>query len=1470
MSLDEFFKKPVILPGTASQRLRRQTIQPSTETVDKEPCGSGGDYALKYIQQEEKLYGRNLDAPQTSNNQHGALSEIDTLTHQTAFTSLEEDDEKLYCRYPCKRRKQNETLPIFREKDKILKSINNRKVVIIKGATGCGKTTQVPQFILNAARDIKQFCNIIVTQPRRIAAISVAKRVADELSVPVGSLVGYQVGLDRKVSEDTRLLYCTTGVLLQKLINQKSMQGFTHVILDEIHERDQDMDFLLLVVRKLLNTNSRDVKVILMSATIDTRIFSEYFFTLVKGDKYPAFPIDISEKRKYSVILSYLDGILNGVPEAHGITLDLENPEIVKKGYLTAVRLIQLFDSLDDAENKSKGSEPNARGSVLVFLPGLHEIEEMESILRSKEKDNYIGQRKQFMWKIIPLHSTITHEEQKSVFLPVQTGYRKIILSTNIAESSITVQDVVYVIDFCLTKTMVTDPITNFCHLKLEWASKNSLEQRAGRVGRVSDGRVYRLITEDFYNDLEQETTPEMLRCPLDRLVLQSKVLDMGKPKAILGLALDRPRLENIKQTILCLKEVGALLLTANRKFSKHDGDLTKMGSVLATLPLDVRSAKLIFIGNLFGVLEDCVIMACSLSVKSVFCQPFREYLKSYNMKLNWADSSCSDCIAFCNAYKLWRKKTTEGAFSRDRNNLFQWARDHFVELRSLKEIAILEKEIQQRLKNCGITRRTQEQHWENKAKKALFIKLAISAAFFPNYFFRGSQGGQVDEKDAVVVLGGHDPFSTVYLQGMPSDQPSVLYKQAIQQKFSQCSNRVNVLVDNSAKVFIQFGRSEEKSFDPRYRLQIPGKISLAVYRAVKMRQQPDFKFRIPVMNPLDANKRYQSYQERCETINTDDRETKCPHKFIPWPWNKDGEDVSELIEVNVSHVETPHHFWIQSKHPNVGTLLLHIVHNLNEPDALEPLGSPLKAGRLCAALFRDSEHEKFYRCRILAVNDEDDTCDIYYVDYGNTQRKYNIRRLRDFGRDLLDIDKIELIPDLAYECSLAKVRPTTGPAGEGEWLPKAITLMENECLNKIHNALAIEVYSVVDNIAVVKLMIPRHPISECFNDLLIYRGLAEKCEESYLSIIDHAQRKRIRKLCDEGSLSLKEEVSRKNHLLASKSAYLEEGLQPENNECSQTVVLRGPFSPLEMKIFGGTQCSVGKSIRIESTSVNSVLLDTNPSDSYERMVVASFVTTNELGNKLILRSTTIMPNLPGLPALVCLMFAPMVELRKNEARTKLTGALCGLGVHPETGHSLFPENDIEIIFDVDFDLDDIREINRIRFWLNKAVCFSNKASDEEAEEEMRNCKDKLIEYISGIFEKRYELQELNFFLKAYQWDQIEADHLLNPCTDSAMSPKCPGGDYDFVYRLIWGIHLDGDPTTEITAVVKNIQQLRDFALGQVNIKSMECILCRVAVSSAVNAKLHLKSSQHKVRQKRFNIPGESVAGSRLNLSEYR
>lgn len=132
-------------------------------------------------------------------------------------------------------------------------------------------------------------------------------------------------------------------------------------------------------------------------------------------------------------------------------------------------------------------------------------------------------------------------------------------------------------------------------------------------------------------------------------------------------------------------------------------------------------------------------------------------------------------------------------------------------------------------------------------------------------------------------------------------------------------------------------------------------------------------------------------------------------------------------------------------------------------------------------------------------------------------------------------------------------------------------------------------------------------------------------------------------------------------------------------------------------------------------------------------MVVASFVTTNELGNKLILRSTTIMPNLPGLPALVCLMFAPMVELRKNEARTKLTGALCGLGVHPETGHSLFPENDIEIIFDVDFDLDDIREINRIRFWLNKAVCFSNKASDEEAEEEMRNCKDKLIEYISGL-----------------------------------------------------------------------------------------------------------------------------------------
>lgn len=235
----------------------------TTEIAPREHIGT--EYAKEFQKAEIRRFR------EISNDQS-------TISDATRMNTLDEIDDlgptgdeniDVYQRYDFKNKKPNK-LPIMLSREKILKELEENSVVVLEGCTGSGKTTQVPQFILDDAVQNGKYCNIIVTQPRRIAAISIAKRISDERRWPLASLVGYQVGLKAESSEDTRILYCTTGVLLQKLIHKQTMNNFTHVILDEVHERDQDMDFLLIVVRRLLATNSRNVKIILMSATIDT------------------------------------------------------------------------------------------------------------------------------------------------------------------------------------------------------------------------------------------------------------------------------------------------------------------------------------------------------------------------------------------------------------------------------------------------------------------------------------------------------------------------------------------------------------------------------------------------------------------------------------------------------------------------------------------------------------------------------------------------------------------------------------------------------------------------------------------------------------------------------------------------------------------------------------------------------------------------------------------------------------------------------------------------------------------------------------------------------------------------------------------------------------------------------------------------------------------------------------------------
>ncbi|CAG7727696.1 unnamed protein product, partial [Allacma fusca] len=516
------------------------------------------------------------------------------------------------------RRFDNTALAIYSCKEKILSSVNAHQVTIIEGFTGCGKTTQVPQFLLDDAVEKNKFCRIVVTQPRRIAALSVANRVCWERGWELGSLVGYQVGMDRKFSEDSRLVYMTTGVLLQMMINKKSLEEWSHIIIDEVHERDLDTDLLMLVIKRIMiERQDTYTKVILMSATLNAKKFMDYFPNWrLNGNTLGTVIVQIPHLTTYPVTEHYINNI-HGIEMPKIYKVDFyEEPKIAPDIYEMAVNVIASFDTFEKHERRYNASKPdkngvdsfevNERGAVLVFLPGLLEIETLYKLLNeytaSKAKD--MNAADPMKWSLLPLHSTITNEDQQKVFQPVPKAHRKIILATNIAESSITVTDIKYVIDFCLTKSLSCDPTTNYTCLRLEWASKNQCIQRKGRCGRVSAGHVFRMVPEVFYNNLVQEAFPEMMKSSLESVVLHAKMLNMGSPKALLALAIDPPKLSGIRRAVANLKEVGAITIDCQgengRRFNEFDGDLTYLGQVMARLPIDLRFGRLIMMGHVF------------------------------------------------------------------------------------------------------------------------------------------------------------------------------------------------------------------------------------------------------------------------------------------------------------------------------------------------------------------------------------------------------------------------------------------------------------------------------------------------------------------------------------------------------------------------------------------------------------------------------------------------------------------------------------------------------------------------------------------------------------------------------------------------------------------------------------------------------------------------------------------------------
>ncbi|XP_075811962.1 putative ATP-dependent RNA helicase DHX57 isoform X2 [Microtus pennsylvanicus] len=623
---------------------------------------------------------------------------------------------------------ERRTLPAWEERETILKLLSKHQVVVISGMTGCGKTTQIPQFILDNSLHgpPERVANIICTQPRRISAISVAERVAKERA---------------ERSSATRLLYCTTGVLLRRLEGDSALQGVTHIIVDEVHERTEESDFLLLVLKDIVSQRPT-LQVILMSATLDAGLFSKYFsYCPVITIPGRAFPVDqffledaiamtryvlqdgspymrsmkqiakeklkarhnrtafeeVEEDLRLSLQLQDEDSVKDTIPDQQ---LDFKQLLVRYKGVSKSViktmsvmdfeRVnFDLIEALLEWIVDGKHSYPP--GAILVFLPGLAEIKMLYEQLQSNALFN---NRRSHRCVIHPLHSSLSSEEQQAVFVKPPAGVTKIIISTNIAESSITIDDVVYVIDSGKMKEKRYDAGKGMESLEDTFVSQANALQRKGRAGRVASGVCFHLFTSHHYShQLLKQQLPEIQRVPLEQLCLRIKILEMFSShnlQSVFARLIEPPHIDSLRASKVRLRDLGALT---------PDEKLTPLGYHLASLPVDVRIGKLMLFGSIFRCLDPALTIAASLAFKSPFVSPWDKKEEANQKKLEFAFAN-SDYLALLCAYKGWQLSTKESARAG-----YNYCRQNFLSGRTLQEMASLKRQFTELLSDIGFVK---------------------------------------------------------------------------------------------------------------------------------------------------------------------------------------------------------------------------------------------------------------------------------------------------------------------------------------------------------------------------------------------------------------------------------------------------------------------------------------------------------------------------------------------------------------------------------------------------------------------------------------------------------------------------------------------------------------------------------------------------------------------------------------------
>ncbi|WVQ93389.1 hypothetical protein IAU59_000458 [Kwoniella sp. CBS 9459] len=597
---------------------------------------------------------------------------------------------------------QRKGLPVYQKMQEFLTVFSENQITVMEGQTGSGKTTQIPQFVCYSDLPMLRGKMVACTQPRRVAAMSVAKRVADEMDVQLGKQVGYSIRFEDMTEQGTTFLkYMTDGMLLREAMNDPLLERYSTVILDEAHERTLATDILMGLLKDIAKRRS-DLKIIVMSATLDVEKFQKYF-----GDNQPTgiAPVVKVSGRTFPVETFFTQEPENDYVEA-------------------AIRTVLFIHQAED------------EGDVLLFLTGEEEIEDACRKIRA-EGDELAAKGMAGPLLVVPLYSSLPPHQQQRIFDPAPPARkgdgmpgRKVVVSTNIAETSLTIDGIVYVVDPGFCKQKVYNPRIRVESLLVSPISKASAMQRAGRAGRTRPGKCFRLYTErDFVKELEEQTHPEILRSNLANTVLE--LIKLGIKDLVHFDYMDAPAPETIMRALELLNYLAAL---------DDDGNMTPLGAIMAEFPLDPQLAKMLIVSPEFGCSNEMLSLTAMLSVPNVFMRPASQRKEADLAKAQFTHPD-GDHLTMLNVYH---------AYKSNEHDAKNWCWQNYLNQRSLAQADNVRTQLKRAMEKFDLelcsTAFDDRNYWNN-------IRQALTCGFFMQVAHKeGEKGSYNTVKDNQVV----------------------------------------------------------------------------------------------------------------------------------------------------------------------------------------------------------------------------------------------------------------------------------------------------------------------------------------------------------------------------------------------------------------------------------------------------------------------------------------------------------------------------------------------------------------------------------------------------------------------------------------------------------------------------------------------------------------------------------------------